>query len=984
MALVLKDRVLETSQTSGTGTLTLAGAVIDFQSFSSAIGNGNTTYYTIADDADNQWEVGIGTVGAGTLTRDTVLSSSNSGAKVNFGASIKNVFCDYPASKSVYQDENGLVTVPNLATNSASSLTPVLSYNASNSAQTNGATVANSYLQNVMQNKSGTAGASTNFAVSNDLGTDSTYYGEFGMNSSVFSSGTPSDYFSLNNGIYYSGHDGDITYGSGNGYKIFLAWGTTGQSAHVINASGAIGLNTNITGTTNFGTAGYILTSGGSSATPTWTNPTSIVGGAGGSNTQVQYNNAGVLAGSANMTFNGTTFTTANDASISGLTVGKGAGAVASNTVLGASAFGSNVSGASNVAIGQQALRLTTSSNNTAIGYQAGYANTTGVGLTAIGQGALYSSTGNYNTAIGQNAGTTTNTGSGNFFGGVNAGKFNTTGSNNTVLGGLTGALAATFENNTTGSTNTAIGSGSLFSNTTASSNTAVGYQAGYSNTTGIGVTVMGYKAGFAGVTANSITAFGYNALAASTGTGNSAFGAEVLLLNTTGTNNAAFGGNDFASYHPTLKNNTTGSNNSAFGFGALGANSTGGNNTAVGYQAAYGNSTGVSITAVGYQAARNTTASNNTAIGPIVLFENTTGTGNTAVGGHISGSTFSTMQSNTTGSSNTALGISALAQNTTASNNTAVGYQAGYSNTTGTNLTAIGYQANYSNTTGASNTGVGWGAINSNSTGSRNTALGQQAVYVGTVSDNTGIGYQALASTTTGASNTALGSQALVSNTTASNNTAVGYQAGYSGTTANSNVLLGYRAGYNIVGGSAFTCLGFNSGGTIGNGTGNYGTYLGYQAVGSGNNASSEIVVCAGTGSTGKGASTGFIDPNSGGVYQGNNSAAWSITSDKRLKKNIVNNKIGLNAISQIQVRNFEYRTANEITELEPQNAINIKGVQLGAIAQELQAILPDCVKTESTGVMSVDTTNLTWYLINAVKELNAEVQSLKQQLGK
>jgi len=271
MALILKDRVLETSQTSGTGTLTLAGAVIDFQSFSSAIGNGNTTYYTISDDADNQWEVGIGTVGASTLTRDTVLSSSNSGSKVNFGASIKNVFCDYPASKSVYQDANGLVTVPNLATNSASSLTPVLTYNASNSAQTNGATVAGSYLQNVMQNKSGTAGASTNFAVSNDLGTDSTYYGEFGMNSSVFSSGTPVDYFSLNNGIYYSGHDGDISYGSGNGYKTFLAWGTTGDKAHVINASGAIGLNTNITGTTNFGTAGQVLTSGGSAATPTWT-----------------------------------------------------------------------------------------------------------------------------------------------------------------------------------------------------------------------------------------------------------------------------------------------------------------------------------------------------------------------------------------------------------------------------------------------------------------------------------------------------------------------------------------------------------------------------------------------------------------------------------------------------------------------------------------------------------------------------------------
>ena len=161
-----------------------------------------------------------------------------------------------------------------LSTSGSTSTTPVLTYNASNCNIALGGTIASSYLQTVMQNKSGTAGASTNFAVSNDLGTDSTYYGEFGMNSSVFSSGTPSDFFSINNGIYFSGHDGDVTIGSGNGYKTYLAWGTTGQSAHVINATGAIGLNTSITGSTNFGTSGQVLTSAGSGTTPTWTTPT--------------------------------------------------------------------------------------------------------------------------------------------------------------------------------------------------------------------------------------------------------------------------------------------------------------------------------------------------------------------------------------------------------------------------------------------------------------------------------------------------------------------------------------------------------------------------------------------------------------------------------------------------------------------------------------------------------------------------------------
>jgi hypothetical protein len=99
MPLVVKDRVQETSTTTGTGSLTLLGAVAGFQTFSSAIGNTNTTYYTIQNGAE--WEVGVGTVSAGALSRDTVLESSNSGSLVNFSAGTKFVFCTYPAEKSV-------------------------------------------------------------------------------------------------------------------------------------------------------------------------------------------------------------------------------------------------------------------------------------------------------------------------------------------------------------------------------------------------------------------------------------------------------------------------------------------------------------------------------------------------------------------------------------------------------------------------------------------------------------------------------------------------------------------------------------------------------------------------------------------------------------------------------------------------------------------------------------------------------------------
>jgi hypothetical protein len=164
-----------------------------------------------------------------------------------------------------------------LSTSNSTNTTPVLSFNGSNTNLALGATVSGSYLQAIMQNKSATAGASVNYVLSNDSGTDSTYYGEFGMNSSVFSASTPADFFSINNGIYFSGHDGDISVGSGNGYKTYLVWGSTGQSAHVINATGAIGLSTNLgttpalSGTTGFGTAGQVLTSQGSASAPTWT-----------------------------------------------------------------------------------------------------------------------------------------------------------------------------------------------------------------------------------------------------------------------------------------------------------------------------------------------------------------------------------------------------------------------------------------------------------------------------------------------------------------------------------------------------------------------------------------------------------------------------------------------------------------------------------------------------------------------------------------
>ena len=133
MALVLADRVYETSTTVGTITLTLNGALDSYQTFSTAIGNGNTCYYTIAVSGGTDWEVGIGTVSAGALARTTVLSSSNANALVNLPAGTKNVFVTYPAEKSVNLDASGEanigITVLSDVTLASPSVNQVLGYN---------------------------------------------------------------------------------------------------------------------------------------------------------------------------------------------------------------------------------------------------------------------------------------------------------------------------------------------------------------------------------------------------------------------------------------------------------------------------------------------------------------------------------------------------------------------------------------------------------------------------------------------------------------------------------------------------------------------------------------------------------------------------------------------------------------------------------------------------------------------------------------
>ncbi len=209
------------------------------------------------------------------------------------------------------------------------------------------------------------------------------------------------------------------------------------------------------------------------------------------------------LAVAGTLTVSGTSSFT-NGTSIQGLTVGRGAGAVSTNTAVGASALAANTSGANNIAVGSQAgLSNTTGSQNTAIGRVSLYTNTTGNNNTSLGYESL---------------------------------NRNTTGSDNIAIG------YDTMYFNTTGGSNVGIGREALLNNTTASNNTAVGYQAGYANTTGLANTFLGNKAGLANTTSSDSTIVGYESGYSTTGTANTFVGSQAGYFITSGAKNTILG----------------------------------------------------------------------------------------------------------------------------------------------------------------------------------------------------------------------------------------------------------------------------------------------------------------------------------------------------------------------------------------------------------------------------------------------------------
>lgn len=470
-----------------------------------------------------------------------------------------------------------------------------------------------------------------------------------------------------------------------------------------------------------------------------------------------------------------------SDVEVNGLTIGKGANDVSTNT-----------------ALGFQTLDNATGGGNTAVGYAALLDDTTGVQNTALGVSAL---------------------------------RYNTTGSYNVAIGSLS------LDDNVDGSDNVAVGYSSLGFNTSGSQNVAIGRQALLANTTGGSNTAIGYTSLAGNITGINNTAVGRSSLYANTGSYNTAFGAYALTDNTTGANNVAIGYN-------ALVENLTGLYNTAVGVSSLGANVTGGGNVAIGYFSLR-NNTASNNTAIGLQSmTANTTGDKSVAVGNYALNSNTDGGQNTAVGSealklNTSGSNITaigrySMGNATAGNNNTAVGFYSLVDNQ-ASNNVAIGDLALRYNTTGFQNSALGSSALRDNTTGAKNTALGESALANNLTSDSNTAVGYRALYLNEGAYNTAIGSSALDNNATGSFNSVMGYNTLGTNSSGSYNTAIGNTALQSDVDGDRNVALGYGAGYNKTSGDGNIYIGYQTQG--GSTTSTNEIVIGQNATGNGSN---------------------------------------------------------------------------------------------------------------------------------------------------
>lgn len=353
-----------------------------------------------------------------------------------------------------------------------------------------------------------------------------------------------------------------------------------------------------------------------------------------------------------------------------------------------------------------------------------------------------------------------------------------------------------------------------------------------------------------------------------------------------------------------------------------------------------------------------------NTGFGDNTLTNLTTGYKNSAYGPY-------SLYSNTSGSLNAAIGSYSMYFNTTGYNNTAVGPGALFGNTSGYYNVSIGTLSLFSSTTGHSNTAIGHGSMYSNSSGTHNTALGLSSLIINTTGySNTALGSSSMISNTIGYSNTAVGFGSLYSNTTGLYNSALGVNSLLLNTTGNSNSSLGINSLYNNTSGSYNIAIGYNSGTTLT--TGNNNILIGANSQPTSNSVSNQVTV----------------GDNQITSLRCNVTSITSL-SDRRDKKNITNLSLGLDFISKLIPRQFNWDKREWYDNSVSDNSKMEEKLTAGFIAQELEEIQHkenaewlNLVFKNNPDKLEATYGNLLPIMVKAIQELKAENDNLKAEI--
>lgn len=475
-----------------------------------------------------------------------------------------------------------------------------------------------------------------------------------------------------------------------------------------------------------------------------------------------------------------------------------------------------------------------------------------------------------------------------------------------------------------TGARNVFAGRGSGAATTTGSDNVFSGHISGQSNNTGRQNTFLGARSGQAN-RASFNTFLGANSGETNTtGTQNVFVGISSGYFNLTGT------GNTFAGAYSGLSN-TTGSENVFLGLSSGEVNTAGNENTFLG----------------AISGALNTTGGRNTFVGGRSGQTNTTGEDNTFVG-HRSGAISSI------GGQNVIVG-SGSGERNEASENVFLGYQSGFSNSTGSVNTFAGYRSGFSNTTADFNTFTGYHSGLETTTGRANT-------FTGGASGQANV---------TGTNNVFMGVNSGVANVDGNDNTFSGRNSGAASTTGDRNTFVGRDAGDSNTTGSFNTALGYNAGPSTGALT--RATAIGYNA----RVAQSNALTLGGTGTDAVSVGIGTTTPDftldvNGGIRC---VGAVNTTSDARLKTQVRPLSQALAGVQALRGVRYTFRQAEFPALKLP------AGEQVGLLAQEVERVYPELVSTDREGIKSVNYAQLAPVLIEAIKEQQGELETLRRQ---